>query len=64
MPSRYKIQYPSILVGSTTSTSLHSDRPIVVTEMGIITFCLKNTLEEVTESLKEAKSRIEFDEEF
>lgn len=46
------------------TTSLEAERRrVVVTGMGL-TSCLGNTLEEVTESLKEAKSGIEFDPEF
>lgn len=44
-----------------SDTSLDAERRVVVTGMGI-TSCIGNTLEEVTESLKEAKSGIEFSE--
>mmetsp|Transcript_4807 Transcript_4807/g.7247 ORF Transcript_4807/g.7247 Transcript_4807/m.7247 type:complete len:477 (-) Transcript_4807:219-1649(-) len=47
---------------STTTLSM-ADRRIVVTGMGI-TSCLGNTLEEVTESLREAKCGIQFSEEY
>jgi len=47
-----------------SSTQLHAGRPrVVVTGMGI-TSCLGNTLEDVTKSLKDAKSGITFAEEF
>jgi 3-oxoacyl-[acyl-carrier-protein] synthase-1 len=44
-----------------SDTSLDAERRVVVTGMGI-TSCIGNTLEEVTESLKEAKCGIEFSE--
>lgn len=48
---------------ATTTELSMADRRVVVTGMGI-TSCLGNTLEEVTESLKEAKCGIEFSEKY
>lgn len=45
------------------STSLQATRRVVVTGMGIVS-CLGNTLEEVKDSLHEAKSGITFNEEY
>jgi Beta-ketoacyl synthase, N-terminal domain len=57
----------NIRSSSSSTTELHATTPalrrVVVTGMGI-TSCLGNTLDEVLESLKEAKSGITFAEEF
>lgn len=69
-PSRPHVRIASVPASHTylpfppasKSTELNAERRVVVTGMGI-TSCLGNTLEEVTESLKEAKSGITFSEE-
>lgn len=66
---RAEIQSRNVAAPSQTSVAREStqlmmaDRRVVVTGMGI-TSCLGNTLEDVTASLKEAKSGIKFSEEY